>query len=68
MTAAIGIAALAGGLQGWLFKRTNLVERCMLIVAGFRSSIRRRLFDAIGFALFALVVAMQWQRRNPVPA
>ena len=26
-TAAVGIAALAGGLQGWLFKRTNILER-----------------------------------------
>jgi hypothetical protein len=30
-TAAIGIAALAGGLQGWLFKRTTRIERLMLV-------------------------------------
>jgi TRAP transporter 4TM/12TM fusion protein len=63
-TAAIGIAALAGGLQGWLFKRTNLAERCMLVVAGFLLVYPKALFDAIGFALFALVVAMQWFRRD----
>src|SRR3954465_13873638 len=34
-TAAIGIVALAGGLQGWLLRRTNLAERLMLVVAGF---------------------------------
>jgi TRAP-type uncharacterized transport system fused permease subunit len=58
-TAAIGIAALAGGLQGWLFKRTNLAERLMLIVAGFLLVYPKALFDAIGFALFALVVVLQ---------
>ena len=35
MTAAIGIAALAAGFQGWALLRTNVVERLMLIVAGF---------------------------------
>src|SRR5467141_1974753 len=33
-TAAVGIVALAGGLPGWLFKRTSLAERIMLSVAG----------------------------------
>jgi len=64
-TAAMGIAALAGGLQGWLFKRTNIVERLMLIVAGFMLVYPKAMFDAIGFALVALVVAMQWFRREP---
>src|SRR5206468_2996555 len=34
VTAALGIASLAGGVQGWLFKRTTWIERVMLIVAG----------------------------------
>ena len=68
VTAAIGIAALAGGLQGWLLKRTNFVERTMLIVAGFLLVYPKAMFDAIGFVLVALVVAMQWMRRDPVPA
>ena len=34
-TAAVGIVALAGGLQGWLFRKTPVWERWMLIVAGF---------------------------------
>jgi TRAP transporter 4TM/12TM fusion protein len=67
-TAGIGIAALAGGLQGWLLRRTNLAERIMLVVAGFLLVYPKALFDAIGFALFALVVAMQWMRRDPAPA
>jgi TRAP-type uncharacterized transport system fused permease subunit len=63
-TAAIGIAALAGGLQGWLFKRTSIPERVMLIVAGFLLVYPKALFDAIGFGLFAIVLAMQWKKRE----
>ncbi len=62
-TAAIGIAALAGGLQGWLLKRTNLAERLMLVVAGFLLVYPKALFDAIGFALVAIVLLVQWKKR-----
>jgi TRAP transporter 4TM/12TM fusion protein len=67
-TAAMGIAALAGGLQGWLLKRTNLAERGMLVVAGFLLVYPKALFDIIGFALVALVVLMQWLRRGELSA
>jgi TRAP transporter 4TM/12TM fusion protein len=62
-TAAIGIAALAGGLQGWLLKRTSIAERLMLIVAGFLLVYPKALFDAIGFALVAIVLFVQWKKR-----
>src|SRR5436309_2294415 len=62
-TAAVGIVALAGGLQGWLFQRTSLAERIMLIVAGFLLVYPKALFDAVGFALVVLVLVMQWLRR-----
>ena len=63
-TAAVGIAALAGGLQGWLFKRTNIAERAMLVVAGFLLVYPKALFDVVGFGLVALVVVMQLLRRG----
>ena len=55
ITAAIGIAALAGGLQGWLFKKAGAIERTMLIVAGVLLVYPKVLFDIIGIGLFALV-------------
>jgi TRAP-type uncharacterized transport system fused permease subunit len=64
ITAAVGIVALAGGLQGWLFKRTSLAERVMLIVAGFLLVYPKALFDMIGFALVALVLLMQWSKKK----
>src|SRR5215210_7809587 len=33
-TAAVGIMALCGAFQGWLFRKTRLHERVMLLVAG----------------------------------
>jgi TRAP-type uncharacterized transport system fused permease subunit len=58
-TAAVGIIALAGGLQGWLFKRTTLWERWMLIVAGFLLVYPTAAADAIGFALVVIVIGTQ---------
>src|SRR3954469_21701434 len=63
-TAAVGIVALAGGLQGWLLRRTSMVERVMLIAAGFLLVYPKALFDAIGFALMVIVVAMQWLKKS----
>jgi TRAP-type uncharacterized transport system fused permease subunit len=62
-TAAVGIAALAGGLQGWLFKRTLILERWMLIAAGFLLVYPSATADLVGFVLVALVVATQLLRR-----
>lgn len=58
-TAAAGIAALAGGLQGWLLCRTNLLERWMLIIAGLMLVYPKEMFDVIGLALAMVVVVMQ---------
>jgi len=63
-TAAIGIAALAGGFQGWVFMRTNLAERWMLIVAGFALVYPGLVADALGFGLVILVLVMQFARRD----
>ena len=58
-TAMIGIAALAGGAQGWFLKKTNLLERLMLIVAGVALVYPHVLADAVGIGLIVFVVLMQ---------
>jgi TRAP transporter 4TM/12TM fusion protein len=63
-TAAVGIMALAGSFQGWLFQRTTLLERVMLGVAGFLLVYPKTLFDIIGFAMVAVVLFTQWLRRE----
>ncbi|MDQ5847955.1 MAG: TRAP transporter fused permease subunit [Pseudomonadota bacterium] len=59
-TAAVGIMALCGGFQGWLFKKTLLYERIMLLVAGILLVYPKPLFDVVGFALVAIVLATQF--------
>jgi TRAP transporter 4TM/12TM fusion protein len=62
-TAAVGIVALCGGFQGWLFHRTPVIERWLLIVAGVMLVYPKTLFDAAGFAIVAVVLALQWFRK-----
>jgi TRAP-type uncharacterized transport system fused permease subunit len=63
-TAAIGIAALAAGLQGWVIRRTTAIERVMLIAAGLLLVYPAKWADAAGFALVVVALALQWLRRD----
>jgi TRAP transporter 4TM/12TM fusion protein len=63
-TAAVGIAALAAGFQGWLLRRTNALERGMLLIAGFALVYPGRIADLIGFGLVAGALVLQWLRRK----
>jgi TRAP transporter 4TM/12TM fusion protein len=67
-TAAIGIAALAGGFQGWALKRTTLLERSMLLLAGFALVYPSTVADVIGFGLVIAALAMQYFRKELRPA
>jgi TRAP transporter 4TM/12TM fusion protein len=58
-TAAVGIAALAGGLQGWLIRKTTIPERWMLVIAGLMLVYPTAMFDVIGLGLAIAVVVMQ---------
>jgi TRAP-type uncharacterized transport system fused permease subunit len=64
LSAAVGIAALAGGFQGWALIKTNLVERWMLIAAGFALVYPTTTADLIGFGLVAAALGLQVARRN----
>jgi TRAP-type uncharacterized transport system fused permease subunit len=65
VTAAVGIAALAGGFQGWALKRANRLERVMLLVAGFALVYPTGLADLIGFGLVIAVLVIQVFRAEP---
>jgi TRAP transporter 4TM/12TM fusion protein len=68
ITAAFGIAALAGGLQGWLFRKTNMLERWLLIVSGLMLVYPSALSDYIGLGLLIAVIVMQKLRAAPIVA
>ena len=67
-TAALGVAALAAGFQGWALKRATWIERCMLIVAGFALVYPSLISDLLGFGLVLLALTLQFMRRQSVPA
>ena len=67
-TAAVGIAAIAAGFQGWALKRTTALERTLFIVAGFALVYPGLVADLVGFGLVAAALAMQWLRKEaPAP-
>jgi len=61
----VGIMALCGGFQGWLFKKTMVYERWMLLVAGVLLVYPKTLFDVLGFGLVAVVLATQFLVKRP---
>ena len=64
--AFVTVAVLAAAAQGWLLKRTTLLERLMLIVAGGLMLAPQAIWDAVGIALAIVVVVMQKVRRDDV--
>ncbi|MGQ9858091.1 MAG: TRAP transporter permease [Thermodesulfobacteriota bacterium] len=63
VTAFFGIAALAGGVEGWWLKRANLVERAMLVAGGLLLVYPIAQYDLVGLALMAAIVGVQKIRR-----
>jgi TRAP-type uncharacterized transport system fused permease subunit len=66
ITAAVGLAALAAGLTGWLLMKTTLLERGLLVAAGLVLVYPSLLQDLVGLTLFALAAVLQYQHRRSV--
>lgn len=64
VTAFIGVAALAGGVENWFFKKTTLYERIMLLAAGLLLFYPVALYDYIGLGLIVLVIMSQKLRKE----
>jgi TRAP transporter 4TM/12TM fusion protein len=76
--AFLAIGALAAGLQGWLFARTNAFERVLLLAGGTLMVLPlgqlaadlpvHADFVGIGLAVVAALVQIGRRRREPAPA
>jgi len=64
LTAFIGIAALAGGVENWLFKKTTFYERIMLIMGGLALVYPEPLYDMVGLGLIVVAVISQKLRKD----
>lgn len=60
VTATIGVLAMAGGIQGWLFTKCSLAERIFLIAGAFCMIISGTVTDIIGIALVGAAVAVSY--------
>jgi len=65
ITAVIGLAAIASGINAWLFRRTTLLERIVLIAAGTLLIYPETSLDLIAVGLIGAVLAMQLLIRRP---
>ena len=68
ITAMLGIAALAAGVQNWLFKKTTVLERWLLIVAGLALMYPTEFLDYVGIVLVAVAILLQKLRKENVLA
>lgn len=65
ITSFLGLAALAAGVENWLFKKTTIYERAMLIVGGLILVYPIALYDAVGILLMGGASLSQKLRKNP---
>ncbi len=66
VTAALGVAALAAGFQGWALRRATMIERLMLTVAGFALVYPSVMADMLGIGLILAALASQYLRGRRV--
>lgn len=55
----IGVLALASANEGWLFRRTNIIERILLFIAAISLIIPEFYTDLLGLFLFGIVIFVQ---------
>ncbi|MDR3284238.1 MAG: FxsA family protein, partial [Treponema sp.] len=58
-TSVIGMFGLAAGLEGYMFKRVNVIERLMAIAGGLLLIDPGLITDGVGILLIAAVVVLQ---------
>lgn len=64
LTAAIGTVALTAGLEGWLVKKANVVERVLLVATAPLFLHTSVITDAIAFAVLAVVIVLQLIKKS----
>jgi TRAP-type uncharacterized transport system fused permease subunit len=67
VTSTVGSVVLAAGLQGYLLRPANLLERALFIVGALLLIDPALTTDVIGVALVVLGLGLQRLRRAPAP-
>jgi TRAP transporter 4TM/12TM fusion protein len=64
VSAFIGLAALAGGVENWFLRKTTFYERIMLLAAGLLLVYPIAIYDLVGLGLMVLVIVLQKLRKK----
>lgn len=64
VTAFLGVAALAGGVENWFFKKALIYERIFLIIGGLLLFYPVAQYDFIGLGLMVIALVSQKLRRE----
>jgi len=64
LTALIGVGALAAGMSGWLIRKTDWVERPLLLAGGLILVYPSPAADILGVGLVAAVALRQWRTKK----
>ncbi len=64
VTAFLGVAALAGGVENWFFKKALIYERILLIIGGLLLFYPVAQYDFIGLGLMVIALVSQKLRRE----
>ena len=68
LTATVGVLAMAGGVQGWMFTRCSVWERVILIAGAFGMIIPGNATDVIGVALVAVAAVISYGKMKRLKA
>jgi TRAP-type uncharacterized transport system fused permease subunit len=69
LTATVGLVAIAGFWEGYLFCPTQVVERILMLVAGTLLVLPLPLYaTAVGAVLFGYAILTQWRRSKGIAA
>jgi TRAP transporter 4TM/12TM fusion protein len=61
VTAIIGIFGLSVGMEGYLFSRTNWLQRVLFLIGGIAMAIPGLVTDFAGVGMLTLAILWQWQ-------
>jgi len=62
----VGIGMLASGASGWLLKKSNIMERAIMIIGSLGFIIPFRIGDILGILCLVIVVIMQKMRKQDI--
>ena len=62
VTALLGMTAVSASVHGYLFTKTNVIERVLMLIAGLGMIVPGILTDIAGIPIIAITGYFNWRR------